>query len=109
MNDINKRIDNLFDELEESELYKNYKRIKKQLEDNKEIMSIIQEIKRYQKIGTNNKDNSVEDKIKELNIKLESYPLYQSYLIIKEELEEELFNIKEVFEKYFHDILKLED
>ena len=72
-------------------------------------MSIIQEIKRYQKIGTNNKDNSVEDKIKELNIKLESYPLYQSYLIIKEELEEELFNIKEVFEKYFHDILKLED
>ena len=109
MNDINKKVDDLFDKLEESELYKNYINAKKQLEDNKEIINIINEIKRYQKIGTNNKDNSVEEKIKELNKKLESYPLYQSYLISKEELEEELFNIKEVFDKYFHDILKLED
>ena len=106
---IENKIDNLFNELEQSDLYKNYKKIKHQLEDNIEIMNLIQEIKRYQKIGTNNKDNSVEDKIKELNKKLESYPLYQSYLIIKEELEQELFQIKEVFEKYFHDILKLED
>lgn len=106
---IENKIDNLFDELEQSDLYKNYINAKKQLEDNNEIMDLIEEIKKYQKIATNNKDNSVEDKIKELNKKLESYPLYQSYLIIKEELEQELFQIKEVFEKYFHDILKLED
>lgn len=107
MNNIDKDIDKLFDEIKDSKLYKDYINIKKQLEDDKDIMNLIEEIKRYQKIGTNNKDKSVEDKIKELNKKLNSYPIYQSYLIIKEELEEKLFGIKEVFEKYFKDILKI--
>lgn len=107
MNKIQNEIDSLFDELEETKLYKDYLKIKKQLESNKEIMDLIDDIRRYQKIATNNKDENVELEIKKLYDKLYKYPLYQSYLIVKEEVEEELFQIKEQFDKYFEDILKL--
>ncbi len=107
MNNIQDKIDELFNELEKSKLYKDYVLVKKQLENDEEIMKLISEIKRYQKIATNNKDMSVEEKIKKLYCELESYPIYQSYLIIKENLNEELFMIKETFEKYFKDVLKI--
>lgn len=107
MNNIENKIDDLFDELEKSKLYNDYIKVKKQLEFNDEIMNLISEIKRYQKISANNVDKSVDDKLKELKLKLESYPIYQSYLNIKEDLENELFEIKDTFEKYFKDILKL--
>ncbi len=107
MSDIENKIDELFNLLEESNVFKDYIKIKKQLGEDKDINNLIEEIKRYQKIATNNKDNSVEEKIKKLYIKLESYPIYQSYLIVKEELNEELFGIKEVFDKYFSDILRI--
>lgn len=108
MNDINIKIDALFDELEETKLYKDYLKIKKQLQEDKDISKLINEIKRFQKIATNNKDESVENKLKSLYLKLESYPVYQSYLNIKEELENELLEIKENFELYFKDILNID-
>lgn len=107
MNDIKLKIDDLFVELKSYKLYEDYIRVKKQLEENEEITNVITEIKRYQKIATNNSDEVIEQKIKELYAKLESYPVYQSYLIIKETLNEELFMIKEVFDKYFEEILKI--
>lgn len=107
MNNIEDKIDELFDELEDSKLYKDYVKVKENLENESEIMNLINDIKRYQKISANNKDKSVDDKIKCLYNKLNHYPLYQSYLIIKEELEEELFMIKEAFEKYFKMMLKI--
>lgn len=107
MSDIENKINELFNLLEESNVFKDYVKIKKQLEEDKDINNLIEDIKRYQKIATNNKDNSVEEKLKELYLKLESYPIYQSYLNIKEELNEELFGIKEVFDKYFSDILRI--
>lgn len=107
MNNIENQINKLFDELESSKLYNDYLKVKKQLKHDDEIMSLIDEIKRYQKIVTNNKDMSVEEKIKKLYCELESYPIYQSYLIIKEELEQTLFEVVNIFEKYFEDILKI--
>lgn len=108
MNNIKKDIDDLFDELKETILYKDYLSAKNQLEENTEIMDIINEIKRLQKIATNNKDNIIEKSIKDLYIKLEGYPLYESYLILKEELENKLYNISNSFSNYFNDILKLD-
>ena len=107
MNDIQCKIDELFNELEETKLYKDYVKIKKQLEEDKDINNLINEIRRYQKIATNNKDESVENRLKELYTKLESYPIYQSYLNIKEELENELYIIKENFELYFKNMLEI--
>lgn len=107
MNNIEKEIDNLFDEFERSDLYKRYLLVKEKLEKNTKIMGLINDIKRMQKIATNNKDNLLEEEIKKLYDELNSYPLYQSYLIIKDEIEEELFRIKEPLNKYFEDILKI--
>lgn len=107
MDDISNEIDNLFDSFENSKLYKDFVNVKKQLESNEEIMNIITRIKRLQKIATNNKDEMVEKEIKDLYKKLESYPLYQSYLIIKDLVQDELFGVKEQFDSYFKEILSL--
>lgn len=107
MNNIEKKIDDLFDEFERSDLYKRYLLVKNRLENNVKIMDLINEIKRMQKIATHNKDDLLEQEIKKLYDELNSYPLYQSYLIIKDEIEEELFRIKEPLNKYFEDILKI--
>ena len=108
MNDIKCKIDVLFNEIVNSNLYKDYIDVTKQLESNKEVMDIIKEIKRLQKIATNNKDDALETRIKELYNKLHNYPIYESYILIKEELNEELSNIKDIFEDYFQKLLKLD-
>ena len=108
MNNIKKEVDSLFCEVKESNLYKEYISVQRQLIGNNEIMDVIREIKRLQKIATNNNDHVIEKNIKDLYIKLESYPLYQSYLILKEELENELHNISNSFDNYFYELLKLE-
>lgn len=107
MSDIEEKIDELFDDFEESKLYKDYLNVQDKISKDKEIISVINEIKKFQKISANNKDKSVELKINELYKKLESYPIYQSYLIMHDEIEEELFMIKEVFDKYFNNLLTL--
>lgn len=107
MNSIKKDIDNLFQNLKESTNYKNYLKVVKDMEKNKEIVSLIEEIKRLQKIYANEKDNNVNKKLCILKDKLNSYPIYQSYLIIKDELNSELFEIKDIFEKYFKDVLEI--
>ncbi len=107
MNNIEIKIDELFDELEKTKLYNDYVKVKESLENNTEIMSLINKIKRYQKVTVNNDDKLVNEQIKELYKKLNSYPIYQSYLIIKEELEEELLMIKSVFESTFNNMLSL--
>ena len=107
MSDIEEKIDELFDDFEESKLYKDYLSVQDKIYKDKEIISVINEIKKFQKISANNKDKSVELKINELYKKLESYPIYQSYLIMHDEIEEELFMLKEVFDKYFNNLLTL--
>ena len=107
MNNIKNDIDLLFNEIEGSDLYKNYLSVKAQLIKNNEIMELIGEIKRYQKILVNSKDKVIEKEIIILYDKLNSFPLYQSYLYILEELNNELSGIKNIFENYFKSILKI--
>lgn len=107
MSDIKEKIDELFDDFERSKLYKDYLNVQDKMAKDKEIISVINEIKKFQKISANNKDKSVELKINDLYKRLESYPIYQSYLIMHDEIEEELFMIKEVFDKYLSDLLTL--
>ncbi len=109
MSDIEEKINELFDDFESSKLYNDYLNIQDKISKDKEIISVINEIKKFQKISANNKDKSVELKINELYKKLESYPIYQSYLIMHDEIEEELFMTKEVFDKYFKSILRINE
>lgn len=108
MNDIKKDIEDLFNEFEKSKLYNDYLAAKEKLEQNEEIMKVIKRIKELQKIATKTKNENVEQQIKDLYSKLDSYPLYQSYLILKDEIEEKLFFLKNQFDKYFNNILFIE-
>ena len=107
MNNIEKEIDDLFSFLKKSDCYNNYLSAKKQLENSKYVSNIIKEIKRLQKIGTNNSDKYVEKRIKQLYEELNNIPLYVTYVNYKEELNDELANIKYIFDKYFEEVLKL--
>lgn len=107
MNEIEDKIDELFDDLENSKLYKDYLSVKKQLNDNNEIMNLIKEIKRFQKIYVNKKDKNIKIKIDEMYDNLNSYPIYVSYIEIKDELENTLKLISDTFSNYFKDILEL--
>ena len=107
MNTIKKEIDELFDEINDSNLYKNYISSKKQLDNNKEIKEIISKIKEYQVKITNNYSDELDLEIKKLYNQLNSCPLYQSYLEYKEELNNMLANIIKEFNLYFKDILDL--
>ena len=107
MDNIKNDIDKLFNKIEESNLYKNYLSVKEQLVKNEEIMNLINEIKRYQKILVNNKDEKLEKELKKLYDMLNNYPIYQSYLEILEELNGELTTIKNVFENFLKSILEI--
>ena len=105
--DIILKIDELFDDLKETDAYKNYISAQKQLKNNKEITDIITNIKRLQRIAVNNKDEVIEKELKDLYDRLDSYPLYQSYIEYKEEIENNLQIISKSFDNYFHQLLKL--
>ena len=107
MNNIKKQIDELFDEIKESLIYQNYISSKKQLNENEEIKEIITKIKEYQVKITNNYSDELELEIKKLYNQLNSYPLYQSYLEYKEELNNELSNLIKEFNLYLKDMLDL--
>ena len=74
MNNIDIKIDELFDLVENTNYYKDYVLLKEKVKSNKHIMEIIKEIKRLQKIEVNTHDKEVKEKInelyKELNIKV---------------------------------------
>lgn len=106
-NDIAIKIDELFDDLKETNVYKNYMSAQMQLKSNKEITDIIEKIKRLQRIAVNNKDEVIEKELKDLYRKLNSYPLYQSYIEYKEELEYSLQIISKTFNNYFSKLLML--
>lgn len=108
MNNFIKDIDDLFDEIKKTNTYTNYICCKNKLKQNKEINDLIEEIKSLQKKFVNTHDISIKKQIKKLNERLIDYPIYQEYLNYSEELNEELFVIKDQFEKYFNEILKLE-
>ncbi len=77
--------------------------LKKQIEENKEIQELDKEVRKHQKAMCQNKDNDdIYLKEKELYetllAKLESHPLYQNYIIAKQDAEDVLLEIKENLE-----------
>ncbi|MEG2351090.1 MAG: YlbF family regulator [Bacilli bacterium] len=109
MNNIKKEIDELFNSFEASKSYKEYLQIKIKLETNTRIKKIIEEIRCLQKTIANLKDKDItlENDLIKLYLELESFPIYRTYLIKLDEINEDLFEVKETFNQYFEDILKL--
>lgn len=107
MNNTRNEIDELFDEIKKTDIYINYISCKKQLQGNEEIINIINEIKENQIKITRKYNNKLDIEIKKLYNKLYSYPIYQSYLEYKEDMNNLLESIAKEFNYYFKEILDL--
>ena len=108
MNNIFQKLDLMYGSIANSNLYKNYVMSSEKLSKNDDIKNIILKIKRLQKIITNEYDYSIEEELKNLYCILEEYPLYQSYISFKQELEDKISEINTQFDNYFRLILKID-
>ena len=77
------KVKEIINYIEESDNYQKYLLIKDKLKDDEEINSLLEEIKRLQKILANNKnDKVIEESLKIKNKELNDIPLYRDYLNI---------------------------
>jgi len=103
---IDKKIEELFDSIRNSDIYKKYLIMIKNMKEDKDIMNLLEEIKTLQKEATNLEyhkdikymeiDKIIKEKIKELY----SNYKYQEYLNTFNELNEILKNITFQIEKF---------
>ncbi len=96
--------------IKDSTEYQNYQKAFEKMQNNKEIMQIIEEIKSLQKdlvikkekgIATKDIDTTIDNKLKSL----EEYPLYLEFSYLQEELNNAITIIKKSIEKYLDDII----
>ena len=75
--DISKKIDEIINEIESSEIYKKYLSLQEQIKNNKELMELINKVRVLQKDVLHKKKNKKEldDLVNELN----THPLYIEY------------------------------
>jgi len=103
---IDKKIEELFDSIRNSDIYKKYLIMIKNMKEDKDIMNLLEELKNLQKEATNLEyhkdikymeiDKIIKEKIKELY----SNYKYQEYLNTFNELNEILKNITFQIEKF---------
>ena len=101
------KIDDLVDTIKNSEEYKKYLDLESKVSNNKEIMSLIEEVKNKEKAIVNSKSKKETDTLKkEIDIllsKLNEYPLYSEYIELQEEFNNLFGTIKDKLNNYFED------
>lgn len=108
-NKILEKTDEIIEIIKNSNEYQQYIEISNKMKDNKEIVSLINDIKKLQQklvkeqsLGNdiNVLDNEINDKLK----RLEEYPIYLEYLYLQEDLNKSINLIKESIEDYINNI-----
>lgn len=107
MENLLNKIDDLVDTIKSSDEYKRYLELEDKVKNNKEIMSLINEVKDIEKSIVNSKSKKDTESLKkELDnklTKLESYPLYNEYIELQEEFNNLFGTIKDKLNNYFED------
>ena len=102
------KVEELFQTITSSEEYKSYEEIKKILENDQEIKSLINTIKKLQQesvkleYNKNDKYKEIDKQIKEKINKLNSIPLYKEYIRRMNELNDILSESSFQIEKYIN-------
>ncbi len=109
---IENSISELFNSIESSYEYQEYQKIKKILESDQEVLSLVDEIKKLQKESTvleyNNNpkylelDKEIEQKVKKLN----ELPAYIKYLQAMDNFNQVLKTSSSLISNYVDDIIK---
>jgi cell fate (sporulation/competence/biofilm development) regulator YmcA (YheA/YmcA/DUF963 family) len=104
---MNNKIEELFNTIENTKEYIEYKEIKELLINDEEIMNLIKEIKKLQKKATHEEASHqtiyklIQEKINNLN----SYSLYHEFITKKENLNDILAFVTNTINKYLEDII----
>lgn len=108
---INNSLEELFNSIENSSLYQEYKKMESILSQDKHIKEMIEEIKELEKEATylesigdmkfHDIDNLIKEKAKILN----SNPVYQEYLNRMDDFNEELSASSNMIEKYVEEVV----
>lgn len=97
------KLDELIELIKNTPNYKRYNNLRNEMSNNKEIMDIIDNIKKLEqsiiKKKYNKLDFSEEEKeVDTLNKKLNEYPDYLEYTYLQEDLNNDFQNIKKIIE-----------
>ena len=110
-NDVLSKIDEIVKYIEESDTYKRYKDIEKKIENDSDIMDNVNRVKSIQKeivkLEIEKKDiSNLEKEIEDILSVLNTYPIYQEYIYLQEDLDNTFQSIKSIIETYINDKLK---
>ena len=103
---INSSLEDLFNTIENSSLYKEYKKMESILSKDKEIKELLDEIKELEKEATyleyigDDKYKEIDEEIKKKADILNSKPIYQEYLSKMNDFNDELAASSKMIEKY---------
>ena len=108
MNNILNDIEELKQDIINTDEYKEYKKCEKLLDNHSEIKSLIKEITNTQKklVRINNKDYDLDNKINDLYDKLNNIDEYKKYIDSSKKLNILISNIQKEFEDYFNSLIK---
>lgn len=104
--EILEKVEEIVNYIKTSDVYKNYLKTKDLINLDKELISLIDDIKKYQKEIVKNINNKeeLELKIKENLDILNTNPTYLEYLNYQEEINNMLTIFENKINKYFEDI-----
>ena len=102
--EILNKIEELVQIIKDSDDYKRYLYLKEEMKKNKTLMSLINKIKKKEQELVNKeyrKENvdMLKQEIDSLNEELYSYPSYQEYLYLLEDINNNLQNVRQIIEE----------
>lgn len=104
-NSLNAKLDDIINYIKNTDAYKNYLKTKKLMSENHELMSMIDEVKKYQKDIVRNIDKKDKEiKYKQLLDRLMEDPLYLEYMEYLDEVNNMLNIFENKLNKYFFDL-----
>lgn len=105
MEEFYNNLDSVVSTIKDSKEYKKCIKLKKEMDSNEEIASIVKEIKKLQKKYINTNDSSVKRELDELENKLEEIPIYHIYLENLEKVNYMINYVKDELNDYFDKLL----
>jgi cell fate (sporulation/competence/biofilm development) regulator YmcA (YheA/YmcA/DUF963 family) len=103
---VSKALDKVILDIKNSAAYKKTLLLKEQMNNNKEITAIIEEIKSLQKEYVKSKDIKIKKRLSYLENKLNHIPLYHEYNNNLEEVNQMIEVVKDNLNQYFSEIFK---
>lgn len=106
MEKLNKGLDELVDYIKNTDDYKKCIKLKKQMEENEEVKSLIKEIKSLQKkYIRSNYDDNIKTTLDEKNELLFKIPIYVTYNQHLENVNNMISYVKDSLNDYFYELL----